>query len=349
MHWAMGVDIKNGSRTVDFLGHGGAVSTEPLSKLETLGLPLLANSSRMRYEGSLADWKSVDPNEYIDAFNLPTLPGKENQHLVYESYCNGVRIVVPALAFIRALFKPTPDVLPVLFMPTTIDMLSFVDYTSESRDVIIDHRECQRKFRAAKQGTRQRLSLDWAQTSKSARASAHSVFMHALKGAIGLTLPQGGSTLIFHGLEKDKSLFVNQAAFIAVEVSSDDSITNKGRSYIFHSMADSAREKTASARDFKVRSHACGRVDITDQEWAVVGPLLAAKRKFHTKFDQRHLLDGVLLKLATGAPWSSLNYKCGAMGNHVSAFRSWVTTGRLHVVLDHLNKVRVAPAWERHD
>jgi hypothetical protein len=221
--------------------------------LVTLGLPDIAKSSRLRYEGCLSDWKCIDSNEYLDALNLPTPPKSTNRHFVYEGYCDHVRIVVPALALIRALFKPTPDVLPVLFMPATVDMLSFVDYTSESREVIIDHKECQRKFRASKQGTRQHLSLDWAQTSKTARASAHSVFMHALEGALGLTLPRGKATLVFHGEERNETLFVNQVAFIAVEVSSDDSITNKGRSYVFHSMADTAREKTASARYFQGR------------------------------------------------------------------------------------------------
>ena len=95
--------------------------------------------------------------------------------------------------------------------------------------------------------------------------------------------------------------------------------------------------------------HPDGSVDITDQEWAVVEPLLVAKRRFHTKYDQRHLLDGVLLKLATGASWSGLDYKCGGMGNHVSAFRSWVTTRRLHSVLDYLNQARVATACGRRD
>ncbi len=57
---------------------------------------------------------------------------------------------------------------------------------------------------------------------------------------------------------------------------------------------------------FVVRRH-----EVTDQAWAVIGPLLAPPRTGRLVRDRRQVLNGILWKLSTGAAWWDLPERYG--------------------------------------
>ena len=47
-----------------------------------------------------------------------------------------------------------------------------------------------------------------------------------------------------------------------------------------------------------------GRFDLTDFEWSVIAPLLPNKVRGVARVDDRRVLNGLFLRLRTGAPWT---------------------------------------------
>ena len=67
-----------------------------------------------------------------------------------------------------------------------------------------------------------------------------------------------------------------------------------------------------------------GRGELTDKAWAVIEPLLpkAASRNGRWR-DHRQVINGILWKLRTGAPWRDLPASFGNWSTTFRRFRDW--------------------------
>ena len=45
--------------------------------------------------------------------------------------------------------------------------------------------------------------------------------------------------------------------------------------------------------------------DLTDFEWSIIQPLLSTKVRGVSREDDRRMLNGIIWRLRTGAPWAS--------------------------------------------
>src|ERR671933_2945313 len=63
------------------------------------------------------------------------------------------------------------------------------------------------------------------------------------------------------------------------------------------------------------------RHELTDAEWARLAPLLPARK------DDRLVINGILWKLATGAPWRDLPERFGPWQSVYTRFRRWRRAG----------------------
>lgn len=340
MDWVLGCGLSSAHREMHFFSSAGPSQVGEVDDLIQHGLPTEQKRKRVAFEGSFIGWDSVPADDYLKAYGIVFGPGLKNRHQVYTARIGNLRVVVPALALIRSFFKPTRQLLPRMFSPCNIDEVSFVDYTLSPPNVVIDDDACNQRVGLIQRGSRQEASIKWAQTSKSARTAAQSVHLHALDGALAVTLPQGTGRFIFHGIEKGDTLYVNKIAMVSIVVSAEDSITGKEEQFIFHSMADASRRKTASAGNLAVPMNSTGTPEVTDAEWVAIEPMLASRTSCRHIHSQRLLLDGVLMKLAHKLPWKKVTFKVGKLANHVSAFRAWTTSNRLQPVLNYLLSAR---------
>ena len=79
-------------------------------------------------------------------------------------------------------------------------------------------------------------------------------------------------------------------------------------------------------------------MDLTDEQWAVLAPLLPAPRlrrdgRGRPWRDPRDVLNGILWILRTGAPWKDLPDRYPSYQTCHRRFQAWATSGTLDAVL----------------
>jgi transposase len=69
------------------------------------------------------------------------------------------------------------------------------------------------------------------------------------------------------------------------------------------------------------------RHELSEAEWARLQPLLPPRKAGKPRQDDRRLINGILWKLATGAPWRDLPERYGPWQTVYTRFRRWTGAG----------------------
>ncbi len=69
------------------------------------------------------------------------------------------------------------------------------------------------------------------------------------------------------------------------------------------------------------------RHELTESEWARLAPLLPPRKAGKRRKDDRLVINGILWKLATGAPWRDLPERYGPWQTVYTRFRRWTVAG----------------------
>lgn len=80
------------------------------------------------------------------------------------------------------------------------------------------------------------------------------------------------------------------------------------------------------------------RGDLTDEQWAVLEPLLPKGTKAGRPpvWSRRQLINGIRFRVRTGVPWRDVPVECGPWGRIYDLFRRWQRDGTWHRILSHL-------------
>jgi hypothetical protein len=344
MEWALGFADVGVSHELELLGESGQSTLGNIDELSTVGVPSSKGQAlkRVPFEGEFSTWSAVGADAYLSAFGIKIPDGQLNRHAVFAMKTRTrMTIQVPALVLMRAFFKPTQRVLPAMFSPANIDLLSFVDYSSNPPCVVVDDAQCAKSFSNLTRGVSQANFIHWLQTSLSARRLAQSVHQYAHSGHLCMDLPIGRARIIFHGRYLGNTLFATKASLMSVEIPSKDSIAGVSSSFTFHSNSDSAAKRLASIGSFRVPMHLNGQSAVTHDEWRAIEPLLVGKGRLATVHSRRDVLDIILHKLSSGLPWKTVPKIAAVTAlNCTMAFRQWVASGRFDTVLAYLQESR---------
>lgn len=78
-----------------------------------------------------------------------------------------------------------------------------------------------------------------------------------------------------------------------------------------------------------------GRGELTDTAWARIEPLLPSGRRRGGQWrDHRQVMNGILWKLRTGAPWRDLPERYGSWKTAHERLRRWTADGTWDRILD---------------
>ncbi|OAG71523.1 transposase [Gluconobacter japonicus] len=90
------------------------------------------------------------------------------------------------------------------------------------------------------------------------------------------------------------------------------------------------------------------RGDLTDQEWAVIGPLLPPERGRWARpaGDNRLFLNGMLHVLRTGCPWRDMHERYGKWNSVYVRFRRWAEQGVWDALLQTLIDLDLTDNWQ---
>jgi transposase len=83
-----------------------------------------------------------------------------------------------------------------------------------------------------------------------------------------------------------------------------------------------------------------GRGDLTDGQWALLEPLLPVGDGRHGRWrDHRQVINGILYRLRTGAPWRDLPERFGPWTTVYERHRRWSSDGTWDVLLRQIQAV----------
>lgn len=77
-----------------------------------------------------------------------------------------------------------------------------------------------------------------------------------------------------------------------------------------------------------------GRGELTDKAWAVIEPLLPANGTGRRWRDHRQVINAILWKLRTGAPWRDLPERYGPWKTAHERLRKWTADGTWDKILE---------------
>ena len=70
-----------------------------------------------------------------------------------------------------------------------------------------------------------------------------------------------------------------------------------------------------------------GRHELSDEEWAIIQPLLPNKPRGVPRVDDRRVLNGILWRFRTGAPWRDIPERDGPRTTLYNRFVRWRAAG----------------------
>ena len=336
-------EIRSAERKAVLL-EGQTLRKIELGELSKTGLPTAPARQRLAFQGEFKDWTAsrsdADWAAYLGAYCVTPPPKMELRQVVFRLEHQDLHLVVPALAFMRAFFKPSAYLLEKMFTPANVDGVSFVDHGNGIANVVIDDTALGWRVRALQSGVNKENCVRWLQLSRSARAMAQSVHIMAANGVLGFCMPSGQFRMVAHGVKKGQVLYVNQVSLVDVVCEASDSMTGAPEIHIFHEAAKQVRRPLATTADYQVPIHLDGSTSTTDAEWQVLSDILKAKGNRRVTHCQRSMFDAVLSKISTNEPWKVDTRHSWTKSDVTNAFRRWVLTGRLQAALDALEPMR---------
>lgn len=332
MDWATGIGIDGGKLAATFSDKDGRTTFRDLSSLVSDGVPTIAKlQTKKALVTDFSSWKTVHPSSYAAVFDLDADVMRLSEHTIYEFQVRETKVQVPALVVMRALFYPARHLLKTMFRPQALDTVGFFD----EETVYIDSSLKKGGYSWASDAVRS--TLRWMYSFPTAFRMAHSVHEHAMRGRIGLALPHASVRVSVGGKKVGDTYYATEMSFtkiFALEQTFEH--LPKMPLLVFETIGSQAKPADLSV---PIGRHG---LELSDDEWNEVKPVLLSKTRPHQRARQRDLFDAVLKKLYTGTPWRKMTYKVGNYVDASQAYRVWKEGGTFGPALDVLRELRQA-------
>jgi hypothetical protein len=195
--------------------------------------------------------------------------------------------------------------------------------------------------------------LSWMQCFPSANKMCGSVHELSMKGEIGLMLPQGEVRMVARSYKSGGTNLVVDLTLIEIETTESPYAfaSNQSRLVRFHQgrAAVSNRSNRKCRRDESIPRRSDGTIDLTDEEWALIEPIMVSKQYTPNRIhDPRLKLNGILRKLGDGIPWKKTEYQVGTWTDAHIQYMNLKRTDKWPTILSILEDSRTN-AWEPYE
>ena len=337
MDWIQSIEMV-GRRLVGRTAQGNIVE---LSQLASCGVPLDRSARKGCLEVPFDVWRPVPSAEYREAFGIK-LEADACKHDVFEAEVDGLTLVVPTLVFLRALFRPNAQLLERAFAPQFVDLVAFLDMSEDPPKLMPDPNLPARMLSPWQSNPLQLFA--WLYCYSSARGMAGSVHARALAGRVSLALPSGTASIAVHGKKVGSRLFVTEMSIKAVTPEDAPVLhcdLTRSKYLLRGTRMEAEEQRTVQTKQLAdIPTHADGSVELSDEEWRQVEPILFSNKGVRQKHCARAIADGVLTKLRTETPWSKVAYREGRPIDAIAALNRWHHSGRFASMLIVLRKHR---------
>lgn len=341
MDWTHKIVVKDGRLLAECESEGGR-HVVGLAELYRYGLPTGGAMVRHTVKVNFADFVPCEHTEYLAHFGAPSTEGPVCAHQVYEVGSNGQRFLVPALALMRAMFKPSIKLLGEMFAPNALERTCRLCQSGDTVQVIVDTKWAKQAAQASRSNCE--VPLGWMMTHPSARNMADSVHRHAMSGRLAIDLPAGHAELVLTGVQGATSTAVTKVKILTIFPGETPDVPGASWS----SSLDFVNREWAKDKNIRnplrldMPPSIPERPYVTDEEWALISPVLNGQRKNASPFQhcQRKLFEGILQKLSSGKSWKKSTYTVGDWRNAANAYRRWVQRGTFEQALNVLRGMR---------
>jgi hypothetical protein len=339
MDWALGIAVESGRLVVEGVRRGGDLEIGEIGDLGTCGVPAFSHPVKHKGTVEFDSLVAGDSDEYLRALAIPLPKNSVNRQMVLKGKVDGEHVAIPALVFMKALFRPTRFLLPMMFRPQALDRVRFLDFSRAQTAVVVDA-SWSGTYRT---GDEVRQCISWMTFFPSAIRYASSIHEFAMRGEIGMSMPHGSARATMEGLKVDGVLFVTTMKLITVYADEDPILAATGcsREFVLRDVCRDGPILGSLAGIRKIPNHKNGDLDVSDSEWtAIESTLLKGQQRFRETINQRHLFDAILKKINVGTSWRNLVPQSGSGNNARFAERSWQSRGTLLPSLEILRTMR---------
>lgn len=333
MDLVTGIDWKNGKAlALASSGESGEQSIE-LADLGHRGLPEAQTYAR-QITFNLRDLQVASFCEYAEAFGQKLRC--EPRHSVWSLQLERSRLVIPALALLRAFVRPNKTLLPQLFKAQSLDDICFLA-AKGSPYYVQAHGNLGKIQRTRESDIMGPLS--WFFCFPSARRSWASVYYAAKAGHLHFELPNAMATLASGHHRVGTCRYVTALRLVQFEALEDPADFALGHTRSFTTLTH-----TRALKGFATEETTSGlRRELSDAEWLAVQPILVRTTdgRRYDSCNNRVLLNCILQRLSTTITWHDVAASNGVpQKTIISALARWRADGRLALVVEHLTKLR---------
>lgn len=325
--WLQSVQRVNGKLTGELILNSGETSLTELDSIWELELPV-RTQSKLFTATRLAEWQTIDATEYLGEMGITTdIAG--NRHQIFSVNQNGLRLVIPAILMLKALFKPNATVFQYLFRPSGLDCLLAPVPKPGSMSVALLPTRIRQHMPIAERGL---ARLQWLYCFPTARKAFDSAYTNAARGVIGLVLPNIEARISVRGVLREGTLLVSmltinscrpmEAPFEWAGTQPQEFALTSNRPFA---------QLNPVLKNPNIVEGAAGW-GLSDDEWSQLEHLFPPGAGRITGDRTRVLIGAILFKLGTGVGWSTVNAQCGTTSAVSSYYQKCQNSGQWKIV-----------------
>lgn len=328
----------NGNLVVVGISESGEEHLIPLNQMHQHRLPH-RRVTRSMFVTNFSSWTQASAAEYASVFGITE--GVTSQHVVYKFRKGNFTVVVPALELQRGLMSCPSEVVGMLYHPQGIDLMCSPLLGEDNFEMrMLQKRTIKNTLRTADKFIRR---LDWFYPFPSAYLAWKSVYRYAANGRIAMTLPSAEILCSVQGRRDGDIIYARDICIFRITPLEEplDWAKSIRREFKFHG-TKAERHMQAQTADSRLQLRD-GNWKLTDEEWAVVEPLI------HTvgvhcgrpsKFDLRQIIDCIIEKLGACKSWHEVGGEVATKSVIANYHRRMRSDGRWERVVKVLHEIR---------
>ncbi len=326
MELATSIRIEDGVAVATAVGADESIVPLSATALMTHGTPVsygLTGAGAITTD--VTTWRAGCFDEYAYAVQR----GTAATHLAHEAWAfvhEGRRYVVPALVLMRAIVDFDAELFTKLFQPQSLEDICCPSSTEEKSGARVTL-SSNLKGAPRRKTPGLRALMGWLYSFPSARRFWASAYQSAKEGRIGLTLPAASLTFTAVGVtfRTSGNVYVTRLSLIAIQAQ-EEPLPFASE----HPREISVRQvRSKSEEEWEAQLATEKKLNISDDMWKAVEPILARSRGLGPKADNRRRLGCVLQVLSAGSTWSvaARMHKC-PIATASDALARWKQDGR---------------------
>lgn len=315
---------------VEMQTQDGETQLVGLDELYRAGLPRSGRRRKGTLCVSFSDFREVPATEYERRVGIASCHGSEHQ--VFELNGQGTRILIPALALMRGLFRPKAHLLASVFAPHALDRFCRWYEQDGQTDVLVEPRWWQQSYES-RHGNWKDV-VRWMFSHESARRMADSVHRNAMAGRLALDLPEALADIVITGMDVNGVFCVTSVRFASLTpLEAPQQPFDLQVPIQFFDKETLAHKASTPCIELDIPIGPAG-LEVTEEEWGALAPILAKSRREALRTHcPRGIFNDVLHKLSSGTSWRSAQLQASDWRLAATTYRSWRVSGAFEKAL----------------